>query len=374
MLFEGGLLYILFLYTVFVISIMALTERKIIHIDADCFYAAIEMRDNPALKDRPLAIGGSSERRSVLSTANYPARSYGVRSAMPVAVAKRLCPDLLILPGHMEKYRLASQQMHDIFKQYTHLIEPLSLDEAYLDVTQSTQCQGSATLMADRIRQQILETVGITVSAGIATNKFIAKVASDWNKPDGLTLVTPKQQADFVAAIPVKCISGIGKVAQQKLAELGVYYCADLQKVAFSVLQKRFGSMAFRLSQLALGIDERPVQTSRERKSISVEHTFAEDLTGVEPCLSVLPELIDALQKRMVGRGYEARLSKYYLKLKFDDFKQTTIEQPIQKKLSTAVFSELLQQAHSRSKRPVRLIGVGYRLSNVISSQLLLPF
>ncbi|KZN14993.1 DNA polymerase IV [Marinomonas sp. TW1] len=353
---------------------MTLSERKIIHIDADCFYAAIEMRDNPALKDRPLAIGGSSERRSVLSTANYPARSYGVRSAMPVAVAKRLCPDLLILPGCMEKYRLASQQMHNIFKQYTHIIEPLSLDEAYLDVTHSVQCQGSATLMADRIRQQILSTVGITVSAGIATNKFIAKVASDWNKPDGLTLVTPKQQTDFVAAIPVKCISGIGKVAQQKLAELGVYYCADLQKVAFPVLQKHFGGMAFRLSQFALGIDERPVQISRERKSISVEHTFAEDLTGIEPCLTVLPELIDALQKRMAGRGYEARLSKYYLKLKFDDFKQTTIEQPIQKKLSTAVFSELLRQAHSRSKRPVRLIGVGYRLSNVISSQLLLPF
>ncbi|BFM49555.1 DNA polymerase IV [Marinomonas sp. THO17] len=353
---------------------MSHLTRKIIHIDADCFYAAIEMRDDPSLQDRPMAIGGSAERRSVLSTANYPARAFGVRSAMPVAIAKRLCPDLLILPGRMQAYRLASQQMHEIFRRYTHLIEPLSLDEAYLDVTDSELFQGSATLIAQEIRREIYDTVGITVSAGVATNKFIAKVASDWDKPDGLTLVSPDDQDEFVAKIPVKCISGIGKVAQDKLAALDVFTCADLQKVDFALLQKRFGSMAFRLSQFAKGIDDRPVQVSRERKSISVEHTFSEDLKGLHICRSVLPELLSSLHKRMQGRGYESRLHKYYLKLKFDDFKQTTIEQPIQKKLSDEVFVVLLEQAYARVQRPVRLIGVGFRLVNPAPAQLLLPF
>ncbi|MBJ7538934.1 DNA polymerase IV [Marinomonas transparens] len=337
--------------------------RKIIHIDADCFYAAIEMRDDPSLKDIPIAIGGPSNARGVLSTANYVARTFGVRSAMPTSVAKRLCPSLRILNGNMEKYRLASQQMHQIFKEYTDMIEPLSLDEAYLDVTDSSAHQGSATLIAQEIRSKVLEAVGITVSAGVATNKFIAKVASDWDKPDGLTVIAPDEQFEFISKVPVKCISGVGKVAQEKLAEINVFTCADLQKIDFSVLQKKVGSMAFKLSQYALGIDDRPVSVSRERKSISVEHTFAKDLAGLNECCVALPMLLADLEKRMKGRNFEAQLSKYYLKMKFDDFKQTTIEQPIKNKLSHEIFMNLLKQAYDRYQRPVRLIGVGYRLS-----------
>lgn len=345
-------------------------QRKIIHIDADCFYAAIEMRDDPSLRDVPLAIGGTSENRGVLSTANYVARSFGVRSAMPTSVAKRLCPDLVMLRGDMEKYRLASRQMHAIFRQYTDIIEPLSLDEAYLDVTECDAYQGSATRIAQSIRHQVAEQIGITVSAGVASNKFIAKVASDWQKPDGLTVVTPVEQFDFVSQLPVKCISGIGKVSQEKLASLGVFHCSDLQALDFSVLQKHFGSMAFRLSQYALGEDDRPVQVSRERKSISVEHTFSSDLQTLEECLVHLPELLASLEKRMAGRNFESQIHKYYLKLKFHDFKQTTIEQSIQSVFSNDVFYSLLAQAYQRQSQPVRLIGVGYRLSPPAPSQL----
>jgi len=351
-----------------------LQNRKIIHIDADCFYAAIEMRDDPSLRDIPIAIGGPVDRRSVLSTANYVARAYGVRSAMPTSVAKRLCPSLLVIPGDMAKYRLASQQMQAIFRDFTNIIEPLSLDEAYLDVSDSEHFKGSATRIAKEIRARVFDEVGITVSAGVATNKFIAKVASDWKKPDGLTVVTPDKQFEFVSGVPVKSISGIGRVAQEKLASLDVFSCADLQKIDFTLLQKKFGSMAFRLSQFALGIDNRPVIVSRERKSISVEHTFSKDLLDVKECQAVLPMLLTDLKKRMTGKNIESQLSKYYLKIKFDDFKQTTIEQSIKSKLTDDMFSTLLAQAYSRFRRPVRLIGVGYRLSPPEPLQLVLAF
>lgn len=367
------MLVILFFYTV-VFSKLMTQNRKIIHVDADCFYAAIEMRDDPSLRDIPIAIGGPENTRSVLATANYAARVYGVRSAMPTSVAKRLCPALRVLPGNMTKYRIASEQMHRIFQEFTEIIEPLSLDEAYLDVTDSAYFHGSATRIAQEIRARILAEVGITVSAGVASNKFIAKVASDWDKPDGLTVVTPEKQFEFVSTVPVKFISGIGRVAQEKLAGLGVFTCADLQKLEFSVLQKSFGSTAFRLSQFALGIDDRPVSVSRERKSISVEHTFSKDLMDLRECEAVLPILFTDLKKRMTGRNFESQLSKYYLKMKFDDFKQTTIEQPIRHKLSDEVFLSLLRQAYDRYRRPVRLIGVGYRLSPPKPLQLLLPF
>lgn len=361
---------VLFIYTDFSMSGL----RKIIHIDADCFYAAIEMRDDPSLRDIPMAIGGAAKERGVLATANYPARAFGVRSAMPTATAKRLCPQLKVLSGEMGKYRQASEHMHKIFRRYTDIIEPLSLDEAYLDVTSAAALSGSATLIAEDIRKQVQAEIGITVSAGVATNKFIAKVASDWNKPDGILIVAPEKQQAFVDGIPVRCISGIGKVAQQKLETLGVFTCADLQKVDFAVLQKLFGSMAFRLSQFALGIDERPVCVSQERKSISVEHTFEKDLPSLESCLTMLPMLHASLHKRMTGRHYEAQLSKYYLKLKFNDFKQTTIEQPIKEKLSRDTFSALLSIAYRRHAKPVRLIGIGYRLSPPPPQQLSLLF
>ena len=348
--------------------------RKIIHIDADCFFAAIEMRDNPSLQQIPLAIGGPANSRGVIATANYLAREFGVKSAISSALAKRLCPQLMIIPGDMAKYRLASEQMRRIFQDYTNKIEPLSLDEAYLDVTEASCCRGSATLMAQEIRQRIEATVGITVSAGIAGNKFLAKIASDWHKPNGQFVVSPDEQEAFIKTVPAKRIWGVGKVGQEKLAALGVHTCADLQLIEMEVLFKHFGSFAYRLAQLARGLDEREVQTSRIRKSVSVEHTFAQDLPSVDDCLAQLPSLLEALDKRLEGRAYGDYLGKFYLKLKFDNFQQTTIETAYQAGHILPSFQRLLVEAFARQNRPVRLIGLGYRLKGVDAQQLSFDF
>ena len=193
--------------------------RKIIHVDMDCFYAAVEMRDNPQLRDIPIAIGGSRERRGVISTANYPARKFGVRSAMPTGMALKLCPHLRLLPGRFDAYKEASAQICDIFTRYTPLIEPLSLDEAYLDVTDSPHCHGSATLMAQEIRATIFRETGLTASAGIAPIKFLAKIASDLNKPDGQYVITPPEMAGFLLSLPLAKIPGVGKVSAKKLED-----------------------------------------------------------------------------------------------------------------------------------------------------------
>jgi len=344
--------------------------RKIIHIDADCFFAAVEMRDQPELSNVPLAIGGAADSRGVIATANYRAREFGVRSAMSSAKAKLLCPQLVLIRGNMEKYRLASRQMHAIFQEYTALIEPLSLDEAYLDVTDCQYCHGSATLIANEIRQRIESTVGITVSAGIASNKFLAKIASDLNKPNGQCVIAPNQQDEFVKTIPVKSIFGVGKVAQEKLTALNIVTCADLQRVEFQKLIKPFGQFAYRLQQLAYGIDEREVKVSRTRKSISVENTFVQDLPDLNACSAHLPELIAELEQRLKSKNITTQLDKYYLKLKFDNFQQTTVEIKFEPGDPLLFFSDLMMTAYARQSRPVRLIGVGYRLKQVCEQQL----
>lgn len=344
--------------------------RKIIHIDADCFFAAVEMRDDPALLKAPLAIGGPANARGVIATANYAAREYGVRSAMSSARAVKLCPHLILMRGNMEKYRLASRQMHAIFLDYTTQIEPLSLDEAYLDVSSCDLCHGSATLIAEEIRQRIFQEVGITVSAGIAVNKFLAKVASDWNKPNGQYVVTPQEQDEFVKTIPVKCIHGVGKVAQEKLAKLNIENCLDLQNVDFLSLSNLFGSWSYRLQQLSFGIDDRAVQTSSVRKTISVETTFSQDLENIESCQAKLPSLLVELTKRVNNKGLTSQKGKFYLKLKFSDFQQTTIEMAYETGDELALFSKLLLQAYARRGLPVRLIGLGYRLKSISSRQL----
>lgn len=356
----------MFLYSFLGFSV----QRKIIHIDADCFYAAVEMRDDPSLRDVPIAIGGSADSRGVISTANYVARQFGVRSAMASSQAKRLCPSLIILRGDMEKYREASRQMHAIFRDYTDIIEPLSLDEAYLDVSACTSCRGSAILIAEEIRARIARAVGITVSAGIATNKFLAKVASDWNKPNGQFAVTPDKQSEFVKQIPVARIWGVGKVGQEKLARMGVENCAQLQAIPEQDLVSAFGRFAHQLHRLSFGLDERPVQTSRVRKSVSVEHTYDQDLPTLALCLEQLPQLMQQLKKRMEGKPYGERLKSYYLKLKFNDFQQTTVETPYLPDNEVEKFGVLLTQAWDRKKRPVRLIGVGYRLRSDSPKQL----
>ena len=240
-------------------------QRKIIHFDCDCFYASIEMRDNPALRGKPIAVGGSPERRGVVATCNYEAREFGIHSAMASATARRLCPDLIIIRTDMEKYRLASSRIHAIFQRYTDLIEPLSLDEAYLDVSDCDAFRGSAIRIAEAIRNEVRETVGITISAGIAPNKFLAKIASDWNKPDGQFAVLPNEVEDFVAKLAVKKLHGVGKVTAAKMHKLNLKTCKDLQNFGADGLTEHFGSFGERLFQLSKGIDNRPVSTDRIR-------------------------------------------------------------------------------------------------------------
>ncbi|WP_261841512.1 DNA polymerase IV [Aliamphritea ceti] len=336
-------------------------QRKIIHCDCDCFFAAVEMRDDPSLTDIPIAIGGSSDRRGVISTCNYPARKFGIHSAMSTAKALMKCPQLRLLPGNMEKYRQASQQIMNIYQDYTDLIEPLSLDEAFLDVTGSEHCGGSATLIAEEIRARVVAEVGITISAGVAGNKFLAKIASDWRKPDGLFVVTPQDMDDFIETLAVSKIFGVGKVTAAKLHDMGIETCGQLRSFSLAQLVDRFGRFGKRLYELSRGIDERPVKVSRERKSISVEHTYPQDLQDLKTCLQQLPILMQELQRRYGKHKEQRDISGAVVKLKFHDFSQTTVE------LSTltpnlALYQQLCEQAWLRGERPVRLIGLGYRL------------
>ena len=337
-------------------------QRKIIHVDCDCFYAAVEMRDRPEWRDVPLAVGGRPETRGVIATCNYVARRFGVRSAMSSARALRLCPKLLIVPPDMARYREASRRVLAIYADFTPLIEPLSLDEAYLDVSGQPHCQGSATRMAQAIRARIRAEVGITASAGIAPNKFLAKVASDWNKPDGQFLVRPDDVDDFVRQLPVEKIWGVGRVTAQRLHDLGAGTCGQLQAWPQAELEQRFGRFGQRLYQLARGIDNRPVEVERVRKSISVEETYAHDLPDLAACLAALPELMERLAARIARCGNPA-FRGLVVKLKFDDFSQTTVEHGGER-LDAARFAALLSTGHARGARPVRLLGVGVRLGD----------
>ncbi len=347
---------------------------KFIHCDCDCFYAAIEMRDDPALRHLPVAVGGSAEGRGVIATCNYEARRYGVHSAMTSSAARRLCRDLIIIPPNMEKYVVASQEVTDIFRRYTDLIEPLSLDEAFLDVTDSKACKGSASLMAREIRQRVRTDVGITLSAGIAPNKFLAKIASEWNKPDGQFVVTPAMVPEFVRSLPVKKIHGVGKVTARKMQLLGIDTCGDLQQFNQLQLLEMFGSFGERLYQLCRGQDDRKVRTDHERKSISVEETYDEDLVTVDQCIAMLPGLFADLQKRIARARQEFTVAKLYVKLKFNDFVSTTAEHSgVEPDLDG--YRKLCRTAFERGNdKPVRLIGLGVRTRGTTTlTQLELP-
>lgn len=335
--------------------------RKIIHCDCDCFFAAIEIRDDPGLAGLPVAVGGSADRRGVIATCNYEARKYGIHSAMASATAKRKCRDLIIIPGNMEKYRVASQQILKIFRDFTDLIEPLSLDEAFLDVSATKKCSGSGTLIAREIRHRVQEEVGITLSAGIAPNKFLAKVASDWNKPDGQYVITPDEVDAFVAKLPVGKLYGVGKVTARKMDLLGIETCGDLQGYSKPELIEMFGSFGETLWSLCRGIDERPVQTESRRKSISVEHTFPEDLPSIDICLSTLPDLMGQLEKRINKSRKKVTIGKQFVKIKFNDFVSTTVEQSANT-LDLDTFRTLCRTGFERGNKPVRLLGLGVRM------------
>lgn len=340
---------------------MADTElRKIVHIDMDCFYAAIEARDNPTLRGKPIAVGGSPDARGVVATCSYEARKFGVHSAMPMKTAMRLCPTLIRVPPRRAVYQQVSEQIRTIFADYTALIEPLSLDEAYLDVTEAAQQYGSATFIASEIRARIWQEQQLTASAGIAPNKFLAKVASDWHKPNGQYVIRPAMIASFMLNLPVKRIPGVGAVTAERLAELGVRTCAELQTWSLDKLSAEFGRFGGRLYELAHGIDRRPVSVDNTYKSISVEDTFAKDLPDLAACYAELPALFQALQTRLAKAQQDQRLipKSLVVKLRFHDFILTTA-QTSTSLVELRLFEPLIKQAWERRQLPVRLVGIG---------------
>ncbi len=333
--------------------------RKIIHIDMDCFFAAVEMRDNPALRDIPIAIGGSRVQRGVISTANYPARKFGVRSAMPTGMALKLCPHLTLLPGRFEAYREASNHIREIFSRYTSLIEPLSLDEAYLDVSDSPHCHGSATLMAQEIRQTIFNELALTASAGVAPIKFLAKIASDLNKPNGQFVLTPEDVPAFLKTLPLSKIPGVGKVSAAKLESMGLRTCEDVQNSDLAMLLKRFGKFGRILWERSQGIDEREINSDRQRKSIGVERTLEEDIHRWSDCEAIIERLYPELERRLAKVRPDLLIARQGVKLKFNDFQQTTQEH-VWPKLNK---DDLIATAHKswqerRAERGVRLVGL----------------
>ncbi|OGT06289.1 MAG: DNA polymerase IV [Gammaproteobacteria bacterium GWE2_37_16] len=343
-------------------------SRKIIHIDLDCFYAAIEVRDNPALKGKPVAVGGLSSQRGVLCTCNYEARKYGLHSAMPTVKAFQLCSNLKLLPVDMEKYQAASQEIQKIFKNYTENIEFLSLDEAFLDVTGSKMYRGSATLIAQAIRQEIKAKQGLTASAGVAPNKFLAKVASEWRKPDGLFVIIPEEVDAFIKVLPITKIFGVGQVTAKKIFSLGINTCADLQKLSLSELMSAFGSFGARLHKLCRGVDDREVETDRERKSISVEETYWSDLPNQEDGILQLPLLLERLQSRL-DESEDLKIVKIYVKIKFNDFSHTTAESLSAGELEIKAYEVLFKKGYQRQNKPIRLIGLGVRLQPIKESK-----
>ncbi|GEK46135.1 DNA polymerase IV [Bisbaumannia pacifica] len=331
-----------------------MASRKILHADCDCFYAAVEMRDDPTLREVPLAVGGSQERRGVIATCNYAARAFGVRSAMPTARALRLCPDLVLRAPDFERYRAVSREILALFHELTPRVEPLSLDEAYLDISAVTRFRGSATWMGEWLKAQCLARTGITLSVGAAPNKFLAKVASDWDKPDGLKVIPPQAMEAFVAALPVTCLPGVGPATATKLETLGIRRCDELRHLPREALIERFGKFGQRLFELCRGRDEREVRPQRVRKSVSVETTFPRDLPDLASCQAALPALVDRLEARLARHGHPPP-SQAFVKVRFDDFSLTTLE-------GSAPWDALMTQAWGRGARPVRLLGVGVRL------------
>lgn len=295
--------------------------RKIIHVDMDAFYASVEQRDNPELKGRPVAVGGSSK-RGVVAAASYEARKFGVKSAMPSVTAQRRCPDLVFVKPRFEVYRSVSRHIREIFARHTDLIEPLALDEAYLDVTEDRQGIGSAVKIAKSIRAAIREETGLTASAGVSYNKFIAKLASDQNKPDGLCIILPEQGADFVATLPVRRFHGVGPRTAEKMERLGIHTGADLCAMSEEWLQRNFGSSGSYLFKAARGIDHRRVNPSRERKSVGGELTYFNDKQSNEELRAALDEIVDIVWKRIENSGVQGRT--VVMKARYSDFRTLT--------------------------------------------------
>lgn len=342
--------------------------RKIIHIDMDAFFAAVEMRDNPSLRNIPMAVGGSSEKRGVISTSNYAARKFGVRSAMPTSLAKKICPGLVVISGRMSKYREASDQIFKIFHEYTPLVEGLSWDEAYLDVTNSDYHSNSATLIAKEIREKIFQmTGGLTASAGIAPNKLIAKMASDLNKPNGQFTVAPHEVSEFIKKMPVEKLWGVGKVTSNYMHGLGIKTCFDLQKFTRHELVERFGKYGIQLFDFCRGEDHRIVDTEFDRKSLGTEETYSKDISHFQEMKEHVLRMFEEI-KEALTEFQDKEVKTIFVKIKYFDFKQTTIER--QMPFEGDNFAYLLQERWSLNPSPVRLLGVGVRFEDKKDSQL----
>ena len=339
--------------------------RKIIHIDMDAFYASVELRERPELKDLPVVIA-SHHPRAVVAAASYPARVYGLRSAMSMGQARKLCPQVIVIEPDFAKYRQVSAQIHQIFQQYTSLIEPLSLDEAFLDVTENLKQIPSATEVAMRIREDIFQATGLTASAGVAPNKFLAKIASDWHKPNGICVIKPSQVQGFIQDLPLKKIPGVGKVTQEKLKSLNLETLGDLQQIDEALLIQHFGKYGRRLFLYAQGIDERPVEVERERQQISKETTFDDDL-HLNQCRPywepLLGQVWQSLQKKQLsarGVTVKLKLKNFQVMQHSKSFKQV-LRSP--QELAQAL-DLLLDDLHIAPQMQFRLIGVGvYQLS-----------
>jgi DNA polymerase-4 len=335
------------------------TGRKIIHVDMDAFYASVEQRDNPALRGKPVAVGGSRE-RGVVAAASYEARTYGVHSAMPSMRAYRLCPELIFVPPCFDHYRDISQQIRDILFQYTDLVEPLSLDEAYLDVTANKQGNPSATQVAQAIRAQIWEETRLTASAGVSFNKFLAKIASDLNKPNGWRVIAPHEAEAFLAQLTIERFHGIGAKTAQKMKCLGIHTGADLKIWSEADLARHFGKVGRHFYRIARAIDERPVEPDRERKSVGIETTFRHDLSDEAEMLAALRPLTEKVCERLAHLQTSAMTVT--LKIKYLDFVQATRSKTAShyQRDMTEIFPvvEYLLRYPTWPLRPVRLLGV----------------
>ena len=332
--------------------------RKIIHVDMDAFYASVEQMDHPELKGKPLAVGGS-EVRGVVSAASYEARKFGVRSAMSGVQAKRNCPDLIFVRPRFDRYKEISQKIRKIFHDYTDLVEPLSLDEAYLDVTQNKKGNPSATLIAQEIRQRIFEEVGLTASAGISVNKFVAKIASDYNKPNGQKTVNPDEVEVFLEGLDIKKFYGIGKVTTEKMYQHGIFTGKDLKSKSKEYLEQHFGKSGRFYYYIVRGIHNSEVKPNRVSKSVAAEHTFNENLTSEIFMVDKLERIASELEKRL--RKYSISGKTVTLKIKYSDFTQQTRSKTLpyfisDKGLLFETAKELLYQ--ERLKESVRLLGI----------------
>jgi DNA polymerase IV len=333
--------------------------RAIIHLDMDCFYAAIEVRDQPRLRGKPVGVGGARERRGVLTTCNYEARKFGVHSAMPTFMALQRCPDLIVLPTRFDVYRREAAVIRGILHGFTPLVEPLSLDEAYLDVTAHPQPPGA---LAQSIRGEIFRQTKLTSSAGIGPNKLIAKIASGMHKPNGQLEVPPNDVPEFMQQLAARQIWGIGEKTEHKLQELSVKTCGDVQRFSRAELVDLFGKFGLELYDLCRGVDDRPVEADRPRKSLSTEETFPADLNTLEQCEEKLEELFQDLMGDLAQKESSREIRKIFVKLKFNDFTRTTAERagfaP-----TLPDFRALLTEAFARTGKPVRLVGVGVRFA-----------